>query len=193
MNTPSHAILNLALLGKAKFPQYNLLIAFGGIAPDIPIFLFYGWAKLIAKLPESQIWSEAYYEPGWQTFIALSHSIPLATIILILAYWIDWQWLQLFCLSLICHSLLDLPVHHDDAHRHFFPFSNYRFNSPFSYWDVNHYGVWVSLVEMLLVIAATYYYWGNITSWFGKGTMLFVNIAYVVLWFLFYFRYWIQA
>lgn len=188
MNTPSHAILNLTALGKGNFPEYNLLIVLSGIVPDLPIFLFYGWAKLIQKLPESTIWSEAYYGQGWQTAIALFHSIPLAAIALLIGYWLNWQPLQVFSLGLIGHSLLDLPVHHEDAHRHFFPFSNYRFISPFSYWNPAHYGVWVSAIEILLVMGGTIYCWILINSLFGKILMLLVNIAYVILWFLFYFR-----
>jgi hypothetical protein len=59
MKTPSHAIINLAILGKPPLPQANLIIVTGGILPDIPIFLFYFWAKYIARLPEATIWSKA--------------------------------------------------------------------------------------------------------------------------------------
>ena len=66
MNTPSHAIINLALLIKFQPPQANLAIIIGGILPDIPIFIFYFWAKFIARLPERKIWSEVYYQPLMQ-------------------------------------------------------------------------------------------------------------------------------
>ena len=56
MNTPSHYILNLALLGKSIAPNDNIAITVGAILPDIPIFLFYLVAKFIYKLPESKIW-----------------------------------------------------------------------------------------------------------------------------------------
>jgi hypothetical protein len=77
MNTPSHYILNLAFLGQVIKYQNNLAIAIGAILPDLPIFIFYFVSKYIYKLPEAKIWSEAYYQPGWQNFIALFHSIPL--------------------------------------------------------------------------------------------------------------------
>jgi hypothetical protein len=54
MKTPSHAIINLAILGRTQHSELNLLIVTGGILPDIPIFLFYFWAKYIARLPELQ-------------------------------------------------------------------------------------------------------------------------------------------
>jgi hypothetical protein len=78
----------------------------------------------------------------------------------------------------ILHSLGDLPVHNDDAHRHFFPFSNYRFISPISYWDRKHYGSIVSLVEMLLVLLSTYRVFGLVNSYAGKGLLILVNAFY---------------
>ena len=54
--------------------------------------------------------------------------------------------------SMLLHTLGDLPVHHDDGHRHFFPFSDWRFESPVSYWDSNHHGDWFSVFEISLVV-----------------------------------------
>ena len=188
MKTPSHAIINLAILGKPQLPQANLIIAIGGILPDIPIFLFYFWAKYVACMLEATIWSQAYYEPFVQNIVALFHSIPLAAIGWIVAYYFGWQSVQILFLSMILHFLGDLPVHNDDAHRHFFPFSNYRFISPFSYWDRNHYGSIVSLVEMLLVLLSTFQVFGFVNSYVGKGLLILVNSFYLVGAVLFYVR-----
>ena len=188
MKTPSHAIINLAILGRDQHSEFNLLIVTGGILPDIPIFLYYFWAKYVAHLPEATIWSKAYYEPFVQNIVALFHSIPLAAIGWIVAYYFGWQSVQILFLSMILHSLGDLPVHNDDAHRHFFPFSNYRFISPFSYWDRNHYGSIVSLVEMLLVLLSTFQVFGFVNSYVGKGLLILVNGFYLVGAVLFYVR-----
>jgi hypothetical protein len=68
--------------------------------------------------------------------------------------------LLIFFSSMLLHVFGDLPLHHDDAHRHFFPFSDWRFASPVSYWDPAHHGQWASLVEVSCVIAASgYLYW----------------------------------
>lgn len=188
MNTPSHAIINLAILGKAQHPEFNLLIVTGGILPDIPIFLFYFWAKYIARLPPATIWSKAYFEPAVQNIIALFHSIPLAAIGWLVAYYFGWRSVQILCLSAILHSLGDLPVHHDDAHRHFFPFSNYRFISPISYWDRNHYGSIVSFIEMLLVLLSSFRVFGFVHSSVGKGLLILVNCFYSIMYAVFYLR-----
>ena len=178
MKTPSHAIINLAILGRTQHSELNLLIVTGGILPDIPIFLFYFWAKYIARLPEATIWSKAYYEPFVQNIVALFHSIPLAGIGWLVAYYLGWPSVQILFISIILHSLGDLPVHNDDAHRHFFPFSNYRFISPISYWDRKHYGSIVSLVEMLLLLLSTYRVFGFVNSYAGKGLLILVNAFY---------------
>jgi len=113
-----------------------------------------------------------------QNIVALFHSIPLAGIGWLIAYYFGWPSVQILFISTILHSVGDLPVHNDDAHRHFFPFSNYRFISPFSYWDRKHYGSIVSLVEMLLVLLSTYRVFGLVNSYAGKGLLILVNAFY---------------
>ena len=190
MNTPSHYILNLALLGKTISPKDNIAISIGAILPDIPIFIFYFAAKFIYQLPESKIWSETYYQSTWQNIIALSHSIPLALIGLGIFLYLDWKSGAILCLSMICHCLLDLPVHHNDAHRHFFPFSDYRFISPFSYWDINHYGKWVAGVELLLVLGATPLVMNLLKFSLTKALFVLIELVYVFFYFKFY---WLRS
>ncbi|NES65696.1 MAG: hypothetical protein F6K24_10730 [Okeania sp. SIO2D1] len=188
MNTPSHAIINLALLAKPQLPQANLAIVIGGVLPDIPIFIFYFWAKFIVRLPEAKIWSEAYYQPLIQNLVATFHSIPLAIILLLISYYFGWEIMQVICISLVLHSLFDLPVHNNDAHRHFFPLSNYRFISPISYWDPKHYGGIVALIEILLVFLATLWIFSTINSGIGKILIIIVNIFYCSGYIYFYSR-----
>ena len=186
MNTPGHYILNLAFLGKTIAPKQNVALTIGAILPDLPIFVFYLVAKFIYKLPENKIWSEAYYEPFWQNVVALFHSIPLAIIGAIIFYYLDWQAGMFLCISMVCHSLLDLPVHHDDAHRHFYPLSDYRFISPFSYWDIRHYGKYVAFIEMALVIGVNPIAIGLLHSPWTKGLVIAIDLFYVVGYYRFF-------
>jgi hypothetical protein len=48
----------------------------------------------------------------------------------------------------------DLPLHHEDAHRHFLPFTNWRFISPVSYWDPEYHGRIIAVIEILFTLAA---------------------------------------
>ena len=178
MNTPSHVILNLALFSQQEVLQAALPIAVGAALPDVPIFLFYLWSKFIRRQSEQQIWTESYHQPGWQIAIALFHSLPIALIGLLATHYLGWELLRLGFLSMVLHCLLDFPVHNNDAHRHFYPFSNYRFISPLSYWDPKHYGRIVSLVEKGLVLLATIYIFGIIQSALGQGLLIAVNLIY---------------
>jgi hypothetical protein len=186
MNTPSHYILNLAFLGRTIAPNANVAITLGAILPDLPIFAFYIVAKFFYKMPERQIWSQAYYEPFWQNFIALFHSFPVAAIALIICLSCGWKAGAIACASIILHSLLDFPLHHHDAHHHFFPFSDYRFISPISYWDPKHYGNIVALVELLLVVAVTPVIFGLLQSSFAKAIAIAINILYIIGYLCFY-------
>ena len=61
--------------------------------------------------------------------------------------------------SMLLHALADLPLHAEDAHRHFLPFSHYRFISPISYWDVRYHAREVAIVETLVVAGAAAFLW----------------------------------
>ncbi len=186
MNTPSHTILNLALLLDSQRSPATLPIVLGAVLPDIPMFALYFWAKFVRRLPERQIWSETYYKTFWQNITDTFHSIPLALLGVLIAHYWGWQQVEILFCSAVLHSLFDLPVHNDDAHRHFFPFSNYRFISPISYWDPKRHGVIVTLVERLLVLMATFYVFPLLHSGIGRGLVVAVNLVYLTSYLYFY-------
>jgi hypothetical protein len=186
MNAPGHYLLNLALLGKINAPNYNVAVTLGAIVPDAPIFIFYLVAKFIYKLPERQIWSQTYYEPFWQNFVAWFDSFPIATIAIGVCFYFGWQQGVIVFASLFLHSVFDFPVHHNDAHRHFFPFSNYRFLGTLSYWDRKYHAQWVALAEMLLAVVVTPMCLGLLQSNFTRAIAIAINILYVVSYWRFY-------
>lgn len=178
MNTPSHAILNLAILIDPQQPTATLAIVCGAVLPDVPMFVMYFWAKVICRQSDYQIWSETYFESFWQNFTHAFHSIPLALISIFIVHYFGWWQAEIIGISALLHALGDLPVHNEDAHRHFFPFSNYRFISPISYWNPKYHGRVVSLMEKLLVLIATFYIFPLLQSWVGKGSLIAVNLVY---------------
>jgi hypothetical protein len=178
MNTPSHAIVNLALLMNGR-SEAVLPIIVGAVLPDVPMFVMYFWAKRVLRQSEAQVWSETYWKPHWQWAVHLFHSIPLAAIATFLFHLIGWQWLELICLSAILHSLGDLPLHNHDAHRHFLPFSRYRLISPISYWDPRHYGRLIAWVEKGLVLALSIYLFPIVNSWVIRLLLVAFNLSYL--------------
>ncbi|MDJ0799811.1 MAG: hypothetical protein QNJ51_23900 [Calothrix sp. MO_167.B12] len=179
MNTPSHAILNLAILTTPAYPEATLPIVVGAILPDMPMFAMYFWAKWARRQSEQEIWTHTYYQPLWQNLTHSFHSIPLKIIGIAIAHFFGYWPLSVLLLSALAHSFLDFPVHNDDAHRHFYPFSDYRFISPISYWNPQYHGRVVSLVERLLVLGATIYVFPLQAFWLSKGLLIAVNFVYL--------------
>lgn len=174
MNTTAHAVLNLAMLNREKRPDWNPLIVWGALIPDITMFIFYGVLKF-AGIPEQQIWGEEYYRPFWQTTFDFFNSIPLALLGLGIMFYAGRTGIALLFASILLHCLEDLPLHHDDGHRHFWPFSNFRFESPVSYWDPDHYGVIAGRIELGLVLIASIYVFNRVRSPWTKGLLIVAN------------------
>lgn len=177
MNTPAHAVLNLALLSRGGRPAAPVLA--GAVTPDAPMLLFYVWERLVAGRPEMVIWSERYFLPGWQDFFDVFNSLPLALAGLGLALWRRSQTSALFFASVVLHGAADLPLHRDDAHRHFWPFSDWRFESPVSYWDPAYYGMVASAGEALVVLLGTLALWRRFPGRAARVTFVAVNLLYV--------------
>ncbi len=169
MNTPAHTVFNLLLMGRRIQPQLIVPITIGSVLPDAPMFVFYFWEKHIMDRPEKWIWSSGYHDPSWQAFFDLFNSIPLLAMGAFMA--VRWGRSRLRALlgSMIVHCLVDLPLHHHDAHRHLFPFSGWRFESPVSYWDPRYFGNIVAPLELLFVLAGSLVL---ITTWKVRSVRL---------------------
>jgi hypothetical protein len=66
-----------------------------------------------------------------------------------------------FFLAMAMHVALDLSLHNADAHRHFLPLSHWQFESPVSYWDPAHYGVFGAGLEVVCIRAASVVLWSR--------------------------------
>jgi hypothetical protein len=152
MNTPAHLVLNGLLLGRGRWRAHWIGVTGGAIAPDLPMFVFYLYQRVIVGASEGRVWSEAYFEPRWQALFDLFNSLPLIALGAVLA----WRarataWLAFFA-SMAVHCLADLPLHREDAHAHLSPISSWRFQSPVSYWDPAHHGLLFIGAEVLLLV-----------------------------------------
>lgn len=56
-----------------------------------------------------------------------------------------------FAGSGLAHAAVDFLTHHSDAQQ-LWPFTEWKFESPFSYWDAAHFGNVVAPFEALLVL-----------------------------------------
>ncbi|WP_447971766.1 hypothetical protein [Nitrospira sp. M1] len=190
MNTPAHLLVNLALLGRQESPRHQLYILTGAILPDAPMFLFYFIEKVLRNIPEHVIWSHDYYLEAWQNFFDCFNSLPFIIIGLLIA-WITHSKAGLFlCTSMMLHVFADLPLHHDDGHRHFLPLSDWRFESPISYWDPQHYGHLVTGLEVVVVLISAISVLHGTSSSLTKWFVGIVGISYFAF---FGYALWVWA
>lgn len=180
MNTPGHAVVNLLILGKRDRPSLFVPIALGAILPDLPMWLFYAYQKVWLGTPERMIWSESYYLAGWQAFFDVFNSLPLMMLAALVAYGGKSPRVVAFFASMMMHAVCDLLLHHSDAHRHFFPFSEWRLLSPVSYWDPRYYGGVVSSIEILVVVVGASWLFKQYPAKGARGFLGFILASYVL-------------
>ena len=154
------------------------------------MLLFYAYQKVWLGTSEHVIWSESYYLAGWQAFFDVFNSLPLVALAALVAYAMKSPRVVALCASMMIHAVCDLLLHRHDAHRHFFPFWEWRFVSPVSYWDPRYYGGVVSSIEVVVVVVGA--------SWLfkqypGKGARSFLGfiLASYVLYIAYAFIVWV--
>ncbi|MPY88047.1 MAG: hypothetical protein GEU99_09005 [Luteitalea sp.] len=141
MNTPAHGILNLLVLPRRGEADAVVSVAIGAVLPDLPMVVFYAWERLRA-VPEGTIWGTDYYHAGWQAVFDDVHSLPVLALAWVLARLRQSRWSAMLLVSMMLHAVADLPLHREDAHRHFFPFSDWQLVSPVSYWHPAYGALW---------------------------------------------------
>ena len=157
MVTQSHVVLNIALLSKRDKPFLHFYTFIGAVLPDLPMFIFFIVESLIRKTPQRELWGSRYFAEAWQTFFDLFNAIPLILIVLGIGYYLlNSEKIVVFAWSMLIHCCFDFMTHHDDGHHHFFPLSDFVFESPISYWDRDHYGSIVAPIERLVMLVRFY-------------------------------------
>lgn len=186
MNTPAHLVVNLAVLGGGRRGRYARQIAAGAVLCDLPMLLFFAWESLVQGSSQEFIWGHAYFEAGWQLFFDLFNSIPLALLGLAVSLAARRSGAALLFASVLLHTGLDLPLHHDDGHGHLWPLSAWRFESPVSYWDPAHHGAWGALLESVLVVVCCGVLWRRAARTWQRVALAAYAALQVLGWVLFY-------
>ena len=179
MNTPTHFLLHLALRKYVKTSKQCIIpksFVIGAFAPDALLFIFvfaYTPYSLLSGNDMSQTFSNMFdtlyfTHPLWIFAYNMLHAPTMllfftALVVLCKKYlWKYYSILLWFLAGCGLHTLFDIPLHHDDGPRIFYPFSDYIFRSPVSYWDPNHFGNIVMLFEGFWIAAMLLYVlWGR--------------------------------
>jgi hypothetical protein len=162
MITPSHLIYSWALARKTEKnndsdQKRTLAFVLGALFPDTPTYIFFLVCGVILGIPHEILWDDMYFNSGWSIPINLTHSFIIWPIVIAFSGYFGWKLLKWFSISAFFHSIVDFFVHTDDAYRHFYPFSDWKFKSPVSYWNNAEYGQYVSFFDSTLVIALLVY------------------------------------
>lgn len=188
MMSQTHLLICAAALTRRNKPAQNVAVLVGAVIPDISIFIMMIYARVnevqnLWRAPNGLYWIEP-----WQTFSAIQNSFPLYIVlsglaIFVMKYGRKLNWsatatgvlyamssvVLFFALSAMIHLICDIPVHADDAHVHFWPFTAWRFHSPISYWDGRHYGDIVRYFEISLGVGSAIILWRRFPQWWARS------------------------
>lgn len=181
MITPSHIMYSWVLAKKTNrdlspsiAKKRTLAFVLGALLPDTPTYLFFIVCGLILGYSGEAMWDDMYFNSGWSIPITLTHSFILWPVVYSIANYFGWKILQWFSISALLHTAVDFLVHTDDAYRHFWPFSDWKFHSPVSYYRQSEFGNWVSAFDSLLVLGLlTFLY----TKYSGKWRLFIIGIG----------------
>lgn len=81
------------------------------------------------------------------------------------------------CGAAMLHLGLDLLLHHDDGRAHFWPVTNWIFESPVSYWDGDHYGNIVGPIEVLVSLLCCGILWRRFVGGAMRAFIVALAIA----------------
>lgn len=185
MNTPAHLIVGAAAFGRRESAQVTFAALLGAFLPDLSLYVLSGWHILILDTPPSVVFRELYYSDLWQQIFGVDNSFILWGLLCGLAVWRRVPWAIALTGAALLHLALDFPLHTHDARMHFWPLTDWKFESPISYWDPRRGGRVVELVEGAIVAALTLWLVIRYRAWAWRAVFVglaLLQLAPVILW-----------
>lgn len=148
-----------------------------------------GVSLFILQIPPARIFGELYFSPAWQAVFAVDNSFIVWGAVLLAALALRNVPLTAFASAGLLHLATDFPLHNDDARPHFWPLSDWVYESPLSYWDSDHHAAWVAPVTLLIVLISAVVIWRRWQSWpvrIGVLAACLAEIWVVRQWLLFF-------
>ena len=181
MHTPTHLLIGTAALTKPGARWINIAAVSGALLPDLPMYVMFAFARMTG-VAEYDIWEPPgglYWNNPWKALVNAGHSLPIFLAVLALAFWFASAAWKAFAYSGLLHIAFDFPVHREDGHAHFWPFSNWVFISPVSYYERDHYGGIVMPIEIVGALVLTVVLWRRFSAWWVRGLLVFGALTYV--------------
>lgn len=155
MYLTTHVLLGTALFGRRSDKARTAAAAFGSLVPDIGSFAIVLKGRLVDGHSSIEIYRDLYDSAAWQAFLAPWHSLFIWVALLAVGVTGGWPLAVIFGGAALFAAATDLPLHSERTHSHFWPFTDWRFESPVSYWHPEHFGLIVQPVELALGIVLT--------------------------------------
>ena len=192
MLTSSHILIGAVAASRPNMRWWHIFLAWvGGFAPDASIFLMVVYSRLVNG-PGVDLWNNPgglYWQEPWQTYSAISNSFPLWGAVLLCGlllyrYSVKHKPLGvvilIFGIGYFLHISVDFVTHADDAHVQFWPFSDWRFNSPVSYYQREYYGQIFSVLEMIMGLSIVAYLVLKFRRWPVRIAAVLMAIPYFI-------------
>ncbi len=172
MNTPAHLIFGLTAFGKAGRPAVTAAALAGALIPDLSLYLMAGWHLLVLGTSPDVVFGQLYFSDTWQSIFRIDNSIILWGIALAIGGMMRSPVVIALCGAALLHLGLDFLFHNDDGRAHFWPLSNWIFQSPVSYWDPDHYGNLVGALEVALSLLCCGILWRRFQRLLMRGLIV---------------------
>lgn len=177
MNTPAHLIFGAVAFGQPQH-RWTLVAALaGGLVPDLSLYLMVGWHLLVLQTEARVVFGELYFSDAWQSVFAVDNSFVLWGVLMGVALWRSWRAVAAFAGAALLHIALDFPLHAGDGRSHFWPLSDWVYDSPFSYWDRGHHAEWIGPVELALCVLFVGLLWLRFKEWPWRVTFAVLLLA----------------
>lgn len=152
MNTPAHLIFAAAAFARPYQRRTTLAALGGALAPDLSLYVMAGVSLYVLGLSPAYVFDTLYFSDAWQAVFKVDNSFLVWSAGFALAWAMAARAGMIFAASGLLHLAFDFPLHHDDGRAHFWPVSDWVFQSPISYWDTRHHAGIVGPVEMALSV-----------------------------------------
>ena len=159
MNTPAHLLIGAAAFGKKERKGTTIAAICGALMPDLSLYVMASVSIWVLNISPNRVFNELYFSDAWQNVFAIDNSFVLWAAACAIAVWRRSAIFTAFTAAALLHLAFDFPFHTDDARMHFWPISNWVFESPVSYWDRAAYASFVGPGEVTLSIGAAYLIW----------------------------------
>ena len=176
MNTPAHLIFGLTAFGKAGRPAVTAAAFAGAMLPDLSLYLLVGWHLQILGTAPQIVFGQLYFSDGWQSIFRIDNSFILWGIAFAFGAMMRAPIVIALCGAALLLLGFDFLLHNDDGRAHFWPLSNWVFQSPVSYWDPDHYGNIAGAIEVALSLLCCGVLWRRFAGVWMRALIVMLGL-----------------